>query len=135
MRTFNQLERFSRDFDSLVSRPRTRRAAAWLPNVDIAESEGHYILRADLPGLSQEAIDVNLNEDVLSISGKRERNDSEETTRVASERHFGAFVRKFSLGPNVNPEGIEAEYKDGVLTLTLPKAERAKSRSIPVSMH
>jgi HSP20 family protein len=102
------------------------------PRIDIHESETDFVIEADLPGVSKENLRVEIEKNRLTISGTRtfeERKDSP----IHVERYSRAtLVRSFTLGTDVNPEGIKAQMKDGVLTLTLPKVERALPRRIEV---
>ena len=132
-----ELKRWSRDFDDFLGSfvPRTR-PLSHQPAVDIEEAEDHFLLHADLPGLSEKDIDIKVDGDTLSISGSREqRSDKEDHGRRMSERYFGRFERHFILGPEISSDTIEAAYQNGVLTLKLPKSERAKPRQIPVGVH
>ena len=105
----------------------------WLPTVDIYESDDAFIATADLPGLSKKDIDVSIEDNVLTVSGERkfEKSDDEGTFRRV-ERSYGTFRRSFALPRSVDTAKVEAKFKDGVLTLTLPKSEVAKSRKITV---
>ena len=102
------------------------------PRIDIHESENEFVIEADLPGVSKENLRVEVEKNRLTISGTRtseERKDSP----IHIERYSRAtLVRSFTLGTDVNPEAIKALMKDGVLTLTLPKVERALPRRIEV---
>ena len=104
--------------------------------MDIDEKEDSFVLHADLPGLKQKEIEITVNDGVLTLSGNREEPTQENVNgTTVRERRYGSFERKFRLGPNVAESGIEATYKDGVLTVVLPKKEEAKPRQIPVSVH
>ena len=108
---------------------------AWTPAVDIYEDEENFLLKLELPEMSKEDIKVNLNENVLSISGERRfENEDKRDGYHRVERSYGQFYRSFTLPPNVNAEAINAEYKDGVLRLSLPKKEEAKPKQISVNV-
>ncbi len=110
--------------------------APYSPAVDIEETEKEFVLKADLPGFDEKELEVTVHDGVLSLTGKREDNREEKvgnTTR--RERRFGTFTRRFRLGDEVSAEGIVAGYKNGVLTVTLPKREEAQPRQIPVTVH
>ncbi|MBF0448811.1 MAG: Hsp20/alpha crystallin family protein [Magnetococcales bacterium] len=108
---------------------------AWPMRVDIREDENHIIIKADVPGMEQKDISVNVDNGQLTISGERKFNDEnsrESYHRI--ERAYGRFSRSFSL-PNTTDTGkISAAYKNGVLEVTLPKLEEAKPRSIQVEV-
>ena len=107
----------------------------WTPAVDIYEDESEFLLKIELPEMSKEDIKVNLNENVLAISGERRfENEEKRDNYHRVERSYGPFYRSFTLPPNVNAEGINAAYKDGVLRLTLPKKEEAKPKQINVAV-
>ena len=102
--------------------------------MDIKENEDHFLVSADLPGVNEKDIEVTLQDGVLLLSGKRELNKQEKTERgYYSERSYGSFCRSFTLGDGVEPDKIEAVYKNGVLTVKLPKKSETKPRQIPVT--
>ena len=107
----------------------------WTPAVDVYEDENAFLIKIDLPELSKEDVKVNLNENVLSLTGERrfEHEDKRDGYHRV-ERRYGQFYRSFTLPPNVNSEAINAEFRDGVLRLTLPKREEAKPKQIEVKI-
>jgi HSP20 family protein len=108
---------------------------AWTPTVDIYEDQDAFLLKLELPEVSKEDIKVNLNENVLSISGERRfENEDKRDGYHRVERSYGQFYRSFTLPPNINAEAINAEYKDGMLRLSLPKKEEAKPKAISVNI-
>ncbi|MBK9167601.1 MAG: Hsp20/alpha crystallin family protein [Bryobacterales bacterium] len=115
------------------SEPRTARP--WSPAVDILETENDLVLRADLPDVKLEDIDIRVENQTLSLKGER-RFEKEETVKGYHriERSYGSFVRTFTLPPTVDPDHVSAEYKNGVLTITLPKKEAAKPRQVKVAI-
>lgn len=125
---FSQFEEFFGDMDRGYS-PATRSTMDFSPSVDIEEKENAYIVTTDLPGFKKEDIKIEMADNVLTISGERMK---EAGDKKYSERSWGKFQRTFSLPVHVAGDKIEASYKDGVLEVTLPKAENAKSRSIKV---
>ena len=131
-RPFHDLARFERDF---FRRPVTdAERANWRPAVDIEETEEAVVLTADLPGVDEKDIEITVHEGVLLLSGKRESVVDEETgTSLYRERTHGSFFRRFRLGRKVDAEQIAATYRNGVLTVTLPKREDAKPKQIPVT--
>ena len=103
--------------------------------VDLAEKENHYAISAELPGVKSEDLNVSVEKDVLSISAeKRDDFDGKEDGVYRRERSYGRVSRSFHLGNQVDVDKINAEYKDGVLTLTLPKVEAAKPREVKVKV-
>ena len=103
--------------------------ATWLPPVDIKETKDGYIINAELPGVAKDAINVDVKEDILSISAERDSEKENGVSFQTAERRNGKFQRLFSLPQNVLTEQIEAGYKDGILSLVLPKREEKKERT------
>lgn len=109
--------------------------ALWAPAVDIIDEKDDIRVRADLPGMKKEEIEVSVNNDTLSIKGeKREEKEIKEKDYVRSERYYGAFHRSFTLPAGVDSQKVNAAYKDGVLEITLPKREDAKPKQIKVDI-
>lgn len=109
------------------------RAPRFMP-MDLYRSGDHYVLHADLPGVDPGSVDVDVDNGVLTIKATRTARTEEETVQwVASERFTGAYMRQLSLGDGVDAERISATYHNGVLTVTIPVAERARRRRIEVS--
>ena len=107
---------------------------SWAPDVDIAENPDSYEIHAELPGMREEDINLTLNNNVLTVSGEKKREVKEEKDNfVRVERSYGKFERSFSLPNNIAADRVAANYADGVLKITLPKSEEAKSRTIKVS--
>ena len=103
------------------------------PAVDVTEEENRYVLRADLPGFEEKDIGVRVLDGVLVLSGKREPSTEEKHgTLTVGERPYGSFCRKFALDFAVDESTIEASYKNGVLTVALPRKEATKPRQIPI---
>ena len=106
----------------------------WSPLVDVYEDGDAIIIRADLPGVSQEDIDIEMNGDTLTIKGDRKFDDEEHRDRyVRLERQYGAFQRSFTIGVPVDVNEVKAAYRNGILELTLPKAEASKPKKVLVS--
>ena len=107
---------------------------AWMPPVDIQETEEGYRLTAELPGLTKDDINITLENNVLRLSGERKfEKDAKKESYHRIERAYGAFQRSFSLPHQVNSEKVEAAFKDGVLTVSVPKAEQARPRKIAIA--
>ena len=107
----------------------------WAPALDLYEDKDNVYVKAELPGMKKEEIDVSLHENALTISGERKfEKKHEEAENYRSERFFGRFSRSVTLPMAVEGEKVKASYKDGILTITLPKSEKAKPKQIEVSV-
>ena len=107
---------------------------AWAPSVDIYENKDQIVLEAELPGMKQEDFDLSIENNVITLRGERRFEKTDETDNYHRvERSYGSFTRSFTLPPTVSGEGAKAEYNNGVLRVTLPKREEAKSRKIEVT--
>ena len=105
----------------------------WVPPVDILERNDHFVIRAELPGLDRNDMDVHVEDGVLTLKGERKREaEPEEGNAFRTERIYGAFTRSFTLPTTVDASKVSAAYKDGVLTVTVPKAEAAKPKKIEI---
>jgi HSP20 family protein len=105
----------------------------WAPAVDIFETEHNLIVKADLPDVKPEELDIRVENNILTIRGERKfEKKVNENNYLRVERSYGSFSRSFSLSNTVNTESIQAEYKNGVLTLSIPKREEAKPKQIKV---
>jgi HSP20 family protein len=108
----------------------------WMPAVDIHETEDGYIVKADLPGMKKEDIQIDLKNSTLTLKGEKKFEETvSKDNYVRTERAYGTFVRSFTLPHNVDAEKIRASYKDGVLELALPKKEEAKPKQIKVEVN
>jgi HSP20 family protein len=124
------LFRWSRELDRLLDRAPGPEVC---PAVDVTEEETRYVLRADLPGFEEKDIDVRVVDGVLALSGKREPSTEEKLGKLTqAERPYGSFCRKFTLDVAVDESTIDASYKNGVLTVALPRKEATKPRQIPI---
>lgn len=109
--------------------------ADWTPAVDIQETPTEYLVKAELPELKKEEVKVELLDGVLTIAGERKREKEEKDKKFHKiEREYGTFVRRFSLPAEVDPAKVQAEFKDGVLNVHLPKTEVAKPKAIEVKV-
>jgi HSP20 family protein len=129
---FGRLTRLQDELDRLFeSAP-----GVWSPALDVQEDKDNYLFRAELPGLKREDIEVSLQDGALVISGERKIEKLEEGVEVhRRERYYGKFQRALTLPEPVVADKVKAEYKDGVLTVTLPKSEAAKPKKIDVSVN
>ena len=107
----------------------------WAPALDLYEDKDQLTLKAELPGMKKEEIDIAIEDGVLSISGERKRGeDCGEAESYRSERFFGRFNRSLTLPRPVDVNKVKASYKDGILTVTLPKTEAARPKQIEVNV-
>ena len=107
----------------------------WAPAVDIFETEHELVVKADVPDIKPEELDIRVENNILTIRGERKfEKKVNENNYLRVERSNGAFSRSFSLANTVNAEAIKAEYTNGVLTLTIPKREEAKPKQIKVNV-
>jgi HSP20 family protein len=105
----------------------------WIPEFEVKENGDRYIIRGDMPGLTEKDVEVSLAGNVLTIAGKREEEKKEEGDKFYTyERSYGAFTRSFVLPAGVDSEHIATELKDGVLTVALPKDAKITTRKIEV---
>ena len=127
----SQVGRMLNDF---FGRSQESNLTAWAPAVDIFESEHELVVKADLPDVKPEELDIRVENNILTIRGERKfEKKVDEKNYLRVERAYGSFARSFSLANTVNSEAIKADYKDGVLTLTIPKREEAKPKQIKVN--
>jgi HSP20 family protein len=127
--------RFNRGInDSYVSRTEDS-FGAWAPAVDIFERQDHLIIRAEIPGVQKENMDVRIENGVLTLHGeRREEKDVKDVSAHLQERVYGSFTRSFSLPTTVDATKVSAVYKDGVLEVTVPKIETAKPKTIEIKV-
>jgi HSP20 family molecular chaperone IbpA len=112
---------------------RTRDRRTYTPNVDIIETADEFLVLADMPGVTADAIDIQYEQGVLTMHGKVEpRQDEDNTSYLLCEYGVGDFYRSFRLGEGVDPDKIEARLKEGVMELHLPKSEASKPKKITV---
>jgi HSP20 family protein len=107
----------------------------WQPAVDVHEDKDNIIVKAEMPGMKREDIDVSLNQNTLLLCGERKREEErKEEGYYRSERYFGKFQRSIPIPQTVDAQKIEARYRDGVLTVKLPKSEQSKAKQIDVKV-
>ena len=105
----------------------------WVPSVDILEAGDRVEIRAELPGVSSEEVTISVMDDTLTLKGKKKQVEgADEDTYHRAERSYGRFNRAFKLPANLQAESVEAKFKDGVLTISLPKAEKAKPTEVEI---
>ena len=109
-------------------------SSGWVPALDVQEDKDSFVVRTELPGLKREDIQVSLHDGALVISGERKAEVAQEGVEIhRQERYHGKFQRVLTLPSPVSADKVSAQYKDGVLTVTLPKTEEAKPKQIDVS--
>jgi HSP20 family protein len=108
---------------------------SWAPAVDIYEQNGNIVLKAELPGVDPKDVDVRVENNILTLSGERKLdNEVKRETYHRVERAYGSFTRSFTLPNVVDTEKIKAEYKDGLLRMTLPKKDEARPKQISINV-
>src|SRR5689334_3361997 len=129
-------EPFSAEFDRLFNTLFDRSAAearSWTPAMDLVEAEDHFLLRADLPGLREEDVSIEVRDNTLRISGERKaEHEQRERGWYRLERQFGKFSRALTLPEGINADAIEAGFDHGVLEVRIPKPEERKPRRIAI---
>ena len=125
---------FGRFFGDLGEWPLTSpRGGMWWPAIDIAERDDAVVLKVEIPGMKSDEIDISVQGNTLTISGdKKESTEEKEENRYHIERRYGTFRRDILLPSGVDANKVEATYKDGILTVTLPKTEESKPQKITV---
>ena len=125
----------NRLFDGVLGQPAGQRKLerVWAPTADVYETKNQFVVTTELPGLNEKDIHLSLTDDALTIKGERQWNGGvEEGNHHRRERWFGKFERAFSLPMPVDAGQVKATYRDGVLTVTLPKAEENKPKEIKI---
>ena len=129
----SQLHRLFSDFFGRTGQEQN--LTTWAPAVDIYEGEHELVVKADLPDVKPAELDIRVENNILTIRGERKfEKKADEGNYLRVERAYGSFARSFSLANTVNTEAIKADYRDGVLTLSVPKREEAKPKQIKVNV-
>lgn len=128
------MNEFERAFDSAwTTEPKTDQFLSFSPTVDVMESPDHYLISADLPGMSEKDIKIDVHLGQLTISGERAQEHKKETEDLKFfERSFGKFSRSFSLPKEVNMDKIQARFDNGVLEVFVPKTEKSQPKNISI---
>jgi HSP20 family protein len=136
-RQFRELEEWERRLGDLWGQSLWRLPVEerdWMPAVDVFEKEDRFVIKAELPGMKEDDIDVSVVGDTLSIRGeKKTETEVKKEDYYRSERSYGSFYRSIPLPSNVDADKVEASFEDGVLQVTLPKSAKVKPKRIPVS--
>lgn len=132
----NLQDQLNRMFDATFpGRSDDSSLTTWAPAVDIYETENELVLKADLPDINEKDLDVRVENNMLTIRGERKFEEKvKEDNYLRIERTYGSFSRSFSLPNSVNSEAIKAEYKNGVLTVELPKRAESKPKQVKISI-
>lgn len=140
--SFGRLSDLRDEIDRLFESPLTELTrtshlfSGWTPALDVHEDKNNFVVKAELPGMKREDIEVSLHDGTLSLSGERKAEAKHADAEVyRAERFFGRFQRTVALPTAVAADKVTASYKDGVLTITLPKTEEAKPKQIDVSVN
>ncbi len=109
--------------------------AAWVPPIEMYEEKDKYVVKAELPGMKKDEIEVSITDNVLTIKGERKaEEEKKESNYYCCERYYGSFLRSINLPGNVDTKKISAGYKDGILEISLPKTEEEKEKKIEVKI-
>lgn len=137
----SNLTRFNRLFgDSFFDdffQPLSQSRGDKVPAIDVHESDEQYLIRADLPGIDKQDVQVKLENGILSIVAESRKEDKEEKEGklIRQERHYGRFVRQLSVGTDVDPALVKASFADGVLSLSLPKVKEEAAKAVDIKVH
>lgn len=140
---WKELEEVEKRLSALWGRPPAKAegqkeaisVAEWAPLVDITEDAKEYLIKAELPEIKKEEVKLTVQDNVLSISGERKYEKEEKDKKYHRvERAYGSFLRSFTLPEDADGTKVSAEYKDGILTVHLPKSEKVKPKSIEVKV-
>jgi HSP20 family protein len=129
-----QLNRFLEPFARFAVSDEDLVSGTWVPQVDVAETQEKILVRAEVPGLRQEDIQIEFENGLLTLKGERKLEKSEGTTWHRVERTYGNFSRSFTLPRTVDAEKIAASYREGILEIEVPKREEAKPKQIRIAV-
>src|SRR3989338_867602 len=140
---FRELEDVSTRLNRIFGRTTARgeagrellKVADWMPSVDISETAASYLIKAEIPGVTKEDVKVTIQDGMLTIQGERRQEKEEKDKKFHRiERSYGSFVRSFRLPDDTDENSVKAEFKDGMLNVTLAKSAKAKPKAIEVSV-
>jgi HSP20 family protein len=117
----------------VAARDRGQLFSGWSPALDLYQNNDNLVAVVEVPGMRKEDIEISLHDDTLTIGGERKHQSGNGNKAERTERYVGKFRRSISLPTRINPDKVQATYRDGILTVTLPKAEEAKPKQIKVS--
>lgn len=140
-RPFKELPALREEMDKLWSRFFGERpfmepfGKEWAPSLDVSETKDNIVVKAEVPGMDGKDIDISLSGGVLTLKGeKKQEKEEKDENYYFSERSYGAFSRSIKLSQEVQTDKIKASYKNGVLTITLPKSEEAKAKEVKIKV-
>ena len=135
---FTEIETIRQQLDKVFDQLATTRdnsEAAWMPAVEFVDAGDNFVLKAQLPGIDPKDVDVQVTREAISISGERRyENRDEKSGYVRSEFRYGKFHRVLTLPAHIQNDSVQAEYKDGILTLTLPKVTEARNKVVKINL-
>ncbi len=133
-RTWNAFANWDREMDRFFDDLRTREIDSVSPTCEVEETDDHYLISVDMPGVPKDQIKIEFQDQHLTISGERKvQTEKKESGRIYSERRNGKLHRVFQLPPGIQSERAEAHHEDGVIRVYLPKAQLAKTRELKIS--
>src|SRR4028118_1081910 len=135
---FTEIETIRQELDKAFDQraaTRDNSEATWMPAVELVDAGDNFVLKAQLPGIDPKDVDVQVTREAISISGERRyENTDEKSGYVRSEFRYGKFHRVLPLPAPIQNDSVQAEYKDGILTLTLPKVTRSEERVVKINL-
>lgn len=140
---FRELEEVSNRLNRLFMRPQGNAeqgnemlaVADWMPSVDISETDAAYLVKAEVPGVNKDDVKVSIQDGMLTIQGERKQEKEEKGKKFHRiERSYGSFARSFRVPDDADENSVKAEFKDGMLNVTLAKSKKAKPKSIEVKV-
>jgi len=138
-RPLGEIDTFKREMDRMFddlfqpSSELSESSLSWYPSVDVKETKDEFVISAEVPGMSKDDIKINISDNTLTIKGEKKEEKKEENHNYHRvERRFGSFQRSFTLPTHIEDKKVKASYKDGVLTISMPKKEEAKPKEIPI---
>ena len=140
---FKELEDVSNRLNRLFSRSPARTEsnqemlamADWTPSVDISETDTAYLIKGEIPGVKKEDVKITIEDGMVTMRGERKQEKEEKNKKFHRiERSYGSFIRSFRMPDDVDESAIKAEFKDGMISVTLPKSAKAKAKAIEVSV-
>jgi HSP20 family protein len=135
---FTEIETIRQQLDKVFDQRATTRdnsEATWIPAMELVDAGDNFVLKAQLPGIDPKDIDVQVTREAISISGERRyENTNEKSGYVRSEFRYGKFHRVLPLPAHIQNDSVQAEYKEGILTLTLPKVTEARNKVVKINL-
>jgi HSP20 family protein len=130
---FSELGELRSRFDRMFDEWPAGRERAWTPAIDVVREDDHLVVRADLPGLKPEEVKIEVEDDILTVSGEhRESEDEKDRDYVRRERRYGSFSRSMKLPGGVDPKTIEAKTREGVIEVTIPLPKQARKEPVEI---